>query len=132
MTEPKWISVRLALSIHAEQLLRYGGPQGLRDGGLLESALGRAKNRWAYEGGDLADLAAAYAYGIARNHPFIDGNKRAALLVALTFLGINGVDFHAPEAEAVVAMLRLAAGEIEEEGLARWVRDRSPEGAFAR
>jgi death-on-curing protein len=132
MTEPRWISLRLALAIHSEQLTLYGGPAGIRDAGLQESALNRPITRWANQGGDLADLAAAYAYGIARNHPFVDGNKRAALLVSLTFLGLNGIDFNAPEAEAVVAMQNLAAGIMEEEGLARWIRDRSPEGSFTR
>lgn len=91
---------------------------------MLESALDRPRNRWAYEGADIAQLAAAYAFGVARNHPFIDGNKRAAFLACVVFLDINGVDFFAPEPEVVVAMLKLAAGEMEEDGFARWIRDR--------
>ena len=102
MTEPVWLTVELVIAIHDVQLRRFGGPQGVRDAGALESALGRARNRWAYEEGDLPMLAAAYAFGIARNHPFVDGNKRAALLSLVTFLGLNGIDFVAAEAEAVV------------------------------
>jgi death-on-curing protein len=92
----------------------------------LESALGRPRNRWAYEEGDLATLAAAYAFGIARNHPFVDGNKRAALLSLVTFLGLNGIDFVASEAEAVVIIRDLAAGLVDESALARWIRDNLP------
>jgi death-on-curing protein len=124
MTEPKWLTVQILVAIHAEQLRRYGGPEGIRDLGMLESALDRPRNRWAYEGADIAQLAAAYAFGVARNHPFIDGNKRAAFLACVVFLDINGVDFFAPEPEVVVAMLKLAAGEMEEDGFARWIRDR--------
>lgn len=128
MTEPVWLTTELVIAIHDEQLRIYGGPAGLRDPGMLDSALGRPRNKWAYENGDLASLAAAYAFGIARNHPFVDGNKRAALLSLVTFLGLNGVEFVAPEAEAAAAIIGLAAGEIEEEGLARWIRDRWPKG----
>lgn len=91
--------------------------------------MGRARNRWAYEDGDLASLAAAYAFGIARNHPFhpfVGGNKRAALLAAVTFLGLNGIAFVADEAEAVVIVRDLAAGLVDEDGLARWIRDNLP------
>lgn len=126
MTEPVWLPVELAISIHDTQLRRFGGPSGIRDRSALESALGRPRNKWAYENADIADLAAAYAFGIARNHPFVDGNKRAALLAVVTFLGLNGIDFLADEAEAVVMVLGLAAGEISEEGLARWIRDNLP------
>lgn len=125
MTDIVWLTVELVVAIHDEQLARFGGPEGIRDIGMLESALGRPVNKQAYEDDvDLAALAAAYAFGIARNHPFIDGNKRAALLSLITFLGLNGVDFVVPEAEAVVAILGLAAGTISEDGLARWIRDR--------
>ena len=126
MTEPIWLPVELVIAIHESQLREFGGPPGLRDRGLLESALGRAKNVWAYEGGDLATLAAAYGFGIARNHPFVDGNKRAALLSIVTFLGLNGIDFVADEAEAVVIIRDLAAGQIDQENLARWIRDNLP------
>ena len=123
MTEPEWLTVDLVLAIHDEQLREFGGPAGLRDAGALESALGRARNRWAYEGGDLPRLAAAYGFGIARNHPFVDGNKRAALLAIVPFLGLNDVEFTASEAEAVVMIRDLAAGVIDEDVLARWIAD---------
>jgi len=93
---------------------------------MLESALARPINKHAYAETDLAKLAAAYAFGIARNHPFVDGNKRTALLSIVTFLGLNDVDFIASEAEAVVIIRDLAAGEVDEEGLARWIRDNWP------
>ena len=126
MTEPIWLPVELVIAIHERQLREFGGPPGLRDLGLLESALGRAKNLWAYEAGDLAALAAAYGFGIARNHPFVDGNKRAALLSIVAFLGLNGIDFIADEAEAVVIIRDLAAGQVDQENLARWIRDNLP------
>ena len=126
MSEPVWLSAELVIAIHEEQLRIYGGPPGIRDRGMLESALGRAPNKWSYGETDLAALAAAYAYGIAKNHPFVDGNKRASLLSLITFLGLNGVDFVVAEADAAAAILGLAAGEIEEEGLTRWIRDNWP------
>lgn len=129
MSEPVWLTVELVVAFHDEQLREFGGPPGLRDAGMLESALGRPQNKWSYGETDLAALAAAYAFGIARNHPFVDGNKRAALLALVTFLGLNGVDLVADQAEAVVVIRELASGEIEEEGLARWIRDSSPGGA---
>ena len=126
MTEPVWLTADLVKAIHDVQLRMFGGPAGLRDEGALESALGRPVNRWAYEEADLAALAAAYAFGIARNHPFVDGNKRAALLSLVTFLGLNAIDFVADEAEAVVMIRGLAAGEVDEAGLTRWIRDNWP------
>jgi death-on-curing protein len=126
VNEPVWLTADLVIAIHERQLRRFGGPAGMRDVGALESALGRAQNRWAYENGDLAQLAAAYAFGIARNHPFVDGNKRAALLSLVTFLGLNEVDFVADEAEAVVIIRDLAAGLVDEDGVTRWVRDNWP------
>lgn len=126
MTEPVWLTVELTLAIHESQLRKFGGPPGVRDIGALESALGRAQNRWAYEQSELAVLAAAYGFGIARNHPFVDGNKRAALLAIVTFLGLNGIDFVANEAEAVVIIRDLAAGQVDEAGLARWISDNLP------
>jgi death on curing protein len=123
VTEPEWLTADLVLAMHDEQLREFGGPAGIRDMGALESALGRARNRWAYEGGDLPRLAAAYGFGIARNHPFVDGNKRAALLAIITFLGLNDVEFTASEAEAVVMIRDLAAGAIDEGVLARWIAD---------
>lgn len=124
--EPVWLTPELVKAIHDRQLRLFGGPAGIRDEGALESAFGRAVNRWAYEGGELAELAAAYAFGIARNHPFVDGSKRAALLAMLVFLGLNGIDFLVDEAEAVVMTRGLAAGEIDEAGLTRWIRDNWP------
>jgi len=127
MTEPVWLTIELVLAIHERQLRRFGGPPGVRDLGALESALGRARNRWAYEDADLTGLAAAYAFGIARNHPFVDGNKRAALLAFVTFLGLNDIDFVADEGEAAVIVRDLAAGLVDEGGLSRWIRDNLPE-----
>jgi death-on-curing protein len=127
MTEPVWLPVELVLAIHETQLRRFGGPPGVRDQGALESALGRPRNKWAYEGADRAALAAAYAFGIARNHPlFVDGNKRAALLSMVTFLGLNEIDLVADEAESVVMIRDLAAGTVDEDGLTRWIRDNLP------
>ncbi|KQP92972.1 type II toxin-antitoxin system death-on-curing family toxin [Methylobacterium sp. Leaf117] len=127
MSEIVWLTSDLVQAIHARQLRLFGGPGGLRDVGALESALGRPINRAAYGETDLAELAAAYAFGIAKNHPFIDGNKRAAFLSLITFLGLNGIDFLVEEAQAVVMILGLAAGEIDEAGLTRWIRDNWPE-----
>ena len=126
MTTVVWLTSDLVQAIHARQLKLFGGPPGLRDEGALESALGRPVNRAAYGEADLAELATAYAFGIAKNHPFIDGNKRAALLALVTFLGLNGIDFLADEAEAVVMIRNLAASEIDEDGLTRWIRDNWP------
>jgi death-on-curing protein len=129
MSEPVWLSTDLVIAIHEEQLREFGGPSGIRDEALLESALGRAPNKWAYEDADLPTLAAAYAFGIARNHAFVDGNQRAAFLSMVTFLGLNGVEFLADEAEASVIIRDLAAGEVDEDGLTRWINDNWPEGA---
>jgi death-on-curing protein len=126
MTEPFWLTRQMVVAIHDEQLTIHGGASGLRDEGMLESALDRPKNRRAYEQAELAELAAAYAFGIARNHPFVDGNKRTSLLALYTFLGVSGVDFVVPEAEAATMILSLAAGEVNEEGLTRWIRDNWP------
>ena len=123
MNEPVWLTTELVIAFHAEQLKLFGGPEGIRDKTMLESALGRPRNKFSYEETDLADLAAAYAFGVAKNHPYVDGNKRAALLAAIVFLGLNGVDLVADNAEAVVIIRGLAAGEVAEEGFARWIRD---------
>jgi death-on-curing protein len=124
VTEPVWLSPELVIAIHDEQLAEFGGASGLRDAGALESALARPINRYHYGNTELAALAAAYGFGLARNHAFVDGNKRTAFLAIVTFLGLNGVDFDVPEPEAVVMMLALAAGEIDEAGLAQWIADR--------
>ena len=126
MSEPKWLTVTMIVAIHDEQLAIHGGPPGMRDVAMLESALDRPRNKWAYESAELPELAAAYAFGIARNHPFVDGNKRTSLLALYTFLGINGVDFIVPEAMAAAMILALAAGEVSEDSLARWIRDSWP------
>ncbi len=123
MKEPLWLDVNIILDIHSEQLALFGGPEGVRDLGLLESALARPLNRFAYGETDLAALAGAYAFGIARNHPFIDGNKRAAFAAFIVFLGLNGIDFKVPPAEATAIILALAAGEIDEAAFTLWVKN---------
>lgn len=123
MTGPEWLSKAAILAIHDEQLAEHGGGTGVRDDGLLESALARPRNRFAYDAAvDLATLAAAYAFGLARNHPFIDGNKRTAFVAAELFLDLNGMVLAASDADCVLTMLRLAAGEIGEEAFADWLR----------
>ena len=112
------------MAAHAEQLAEHGGGAGVRDAGALESAMTRPRNLALYKTPDAAQLAAAYAFGIARNHPFVDGNKRTAAVVAETFLTLNGHALTATDAELVVAILALAAGELSEEELADWFRRR--------
>jgi death on curing protein len=126
MNEPVWLDVEILIDLHAEQLALFGGPDGIRDQGMLESALGRPINKFTYGENDLAALAAAYAFGIARNHPFVDGNKRAAFGALIVFLGLNDVDFLVPPESATAMILSLAAGEVSEEGLTRWIRDNWP------
>src|SRR5690349_12032681 len=112
------------MAAHAEQLAEHGGGEGLRDRGALESAMARAENLAANDLPDAADLAAAYAFGIARNHPFVDGNKRTASVVSETFLMLNGCTLGATDAELAVAFLALAAGELSEAEMADWFRER--------
>ena len=126
MKEPVWLDVEIVTDLHAEQLALFGGPDGIRDQGMLESALGRPLNKFAYGETDVAALAAAYAFGIARNHPFVDGDKRAAFGAMIVFLGLNEVDFLVPPESATAIILALAAGEVGEEGLTRWIRDNWP------
>lgn len=128
MSEPVWLTTELVTAIHEEQQRIFGGPAGTRDLTMLGSAVDRPRNKWAYGETVLAVLAAAYAFGLSRNHPFVDGNKRVSLLALLTFLGLNDIDFIVPETEAAAAILALADGEIDEDGLARWIRDRWPKG----
>lgn len=123
MIEPTWLDRDLVLDIHAEQLALFGGADGLRDQGLLESALARPLNKHAYGEQDLAALAAVYAFGLARNDAFVDGNKRVAFATLLVFLGLNGIDFDVPAAAATAIILDLAAGVVAEDGLTRWIRD---------
>ena len=120
MSEITWIDKHETLAIHAQQLAAHGGSDGVRDEGLLESALARPLNLLAYseETPSLARLAAAYGFGIARNHPFVDGNKRTALVVALTFLLVNGLRMTAPKEDRYFAFYDLAAGKLSEDGLA--------------
>lgn len=117
-----WVAPDVARAAHAEQLAEHGGAEGVRDDGLLESAFARPRNLADYGDPDAAALAAAYAYGIARNHPFVDGNKRTAAVVSETFLVLNGYDLIATDAELVVAFLELAAGNLSEDELADWFR----------
>jgi len=120
----RWVSVDVAIAAHAEQLAEHGGGEGIRDEGALQSAMARPQNVDVYGSPDAAALAAAYAYGIARNHPFVDGNKRTAAVVSETFLVLNGYRLGATDAELVVAFLALAAGELSEEEMADWFRQR--------
>jgi death-on-curing protein len=126
MSEPEWLDNNIILDVHAEQLALFGGADGIRDMGMLDSALGRPLNKFSYGEIDLAALAAAYAFGLARNHPFVDGNKRAAFASIIVFLGLNGIDFDVPPEEASAMILGVAAGEVSEESLARWIRDNWP------
>lgn len=119
-----WVAPAVALAAHREQLAEHGGGDGVRDVGLLEGAMARPINLAAYGDPDVAALAASYAFGIARNHPFVDGNKRTAAVVSETFLGLNGLLLDASDAEIVVTFLALAAGELSEEELADWFRQR--------
>jgi death-on-curing protein len=123
MSEPRWVTTELAIDVHAAQLALFGGPAGIRDQGMLESALSRPRNKWAYGVEDKAELAAAYAFGVSRNHPFIDGNKRASFACMMLFLRLNGLMFRPAPAEATAAMLALAAGEWNEDAVARWIRN---------
>jgi death-on-curing protein len=123
VSEIQWLDAPIVLDVHAEQLALFGGADGVRDLGLLESALGRPLNKFAYGETDLAALAASYAFGIARNHPFVDGKKRTAFASIIVFLGLNGMDFDASSETATAIILGLAAGEITEEGLAQWIKD---------
>ena len=121
MKEPVWVAVEVVLSVHAALIAKYGGIGGVRDAGLLESALARPPNLLAYAEPTLFELAAAYCAGVVRNHPFIDGNKRVGLAVADIFLQLNGHEIMASEPEAVFMIRDLAAGEIDEAGLAAWI-----------
>jgi death-on-curing protein len=124
--EPLWITYEQAIAIHSRQLRRFGGAPGLRDEGMLRSGLERPINKWRYEQSDLAELAAAYAFGLAKNHAFIDGNKRIAFMAMRVFLLKNGVAFSPDPAHATAIILSLAAGEVSEESLTRWIRDNWP------
>ena len=124
--EPLWITYEQAIAIHSRQLRRFGGAAGLREEGMLRSALERPVNKWRYEQSELAELASAYAFGLAKNHAFVDGNKRIAFMAMMIFLRRNGVDFQPDPAHATAMILALAAGEVSEESLTRWIRDNWP------
>lgn len=124
MSDWKWLRADLALAVHEEQLAEHGGGDGVRDDGALESALARPRNLAAYASPDAPALASGYAFGVARNHPFVDGNKRTAWVLARLFLYVNGLELQFGQAEAVLIMLALAAGDIGEEELADWFRER--------
>ena len=124
MSDWIWLSTELVLSAHAEQLARFGGPSGIRDQGALESALARPLNLVAYGNPDAAQLAAAYAFGLARNHAFVDGNKRIAWLSARIFLRLNAFTLRFEAQDAIDTMLALAAGSLSEDQVAHWLRER--------
>ena len=125
-SEPRWLTYEQVVAIHSRQLRCFGGAPGLRDEGMLRFALDRPINKWQYEQAGLMELAAAYAFGLAKNHAFVDGNKRVAFMTMLAFLRKNDVLFAPDQAQATTIILSLAAGEISEESLARWIRDNWP------
>jgi death on curing protein len=124
--EPLWITYEQAIAIHSRQLRRFGGAPGLRDEGMLRSALERPVNKWRYEQSGMAELAAAYAFGLAKNHAFVDGNKRIAFMAMMVFLLKNDIAFSPDPAQSTAIILALAAGEVSEESLTRWLRDYWP------
>ncbi|WP_295446223.1 type II toxin-antitoxin system death-on-curing family toxin [uncultured Thiodictyon sp.] len=126
MSEPRWILESIVVAVHRMLVAEHGGSPGIRDRGLLDSALARPRQRFCYEPqATLFDLAAAYGYGLAKNHPFVDGNKRIALAIASIFLEINGFSLDASEPQSVIIVEQLAAGDLSEIDLARWLRDSS-------
>lgn len=127
MNEPAWLTREQVEYLHDRQLRRHGGPPGLRDADMLESALARPQNKFAYGETDLAELAAAYAVGLARNHPFVDGNKRIAFIAMMVFLRKNDILLRPDPAESTAIILELAAGTVGEAGLARWIRNSWPQ-----
>ena len=124
--EPRWLTYDQVIAIHSRQLLRFGGAIGLRDEGMLRSAPERPVNKWQYGNAPLDELAAAYAFGLAKNHAFVDGNKRVAFMSMMSFLRKNKVRFSPDPAQATAMFIALAAGEVSEESLARWIRDNWP------
>ena len=121
----RWLLDEVVIAIHDEQIAVHGGSPGIRDAGLLSSALARPKQKANYGDSSLFDLAAAYAYGIIRNHPFVDGNKRTGFLAAYVFLHINGWELRSSEVEAVNTVMDLAAGEMDEPGFSNWLKSKS-------
>jgi death on curing protein len=120
-----WLDASVIRAVHDEQLAEHGGAAGLRDAGMLESALARPQQLANYGEPDLAELAAAYGFGLARNHPFVDGNKRSAFVAVELFLVLNGHELFADDVDCVLTMLKLAAGELAESDFAEWVRANS-------
>jgi death-on-curing protein len=120
--EPVWLDADIALAIHDRQLAEHGGGVGVRDSGMLESTLARPVNQWNYGEDDLPALAAAYAYGVAKNHPFVDGNKRTAWVLARLFLALNEVSLKITNEDAIATVLALAAGDLTEEEMTDWFR----------
>jgi death-on-curing protein len=125
MKEPIWLELTVVLAIHDEQLAEHGGQPGVRDYAALDSALSRPRHRFAYGSTSLAELAASLAFGISRNHPFIDGNKRTSLVVAELFLSLNAVELRATDADCVATFLALAAGELSQDQLTAWLEGHS-------
>ena len=126
MSEPRWVLDEVVVSVHGMLIAEHGGSPGIRDRGLLESALMRPRQLYAYQPQSrIFDLAAAYAFGLAKNHPFVDGNNRAALAIAAVFLEINGFSLDAPEPETVIVIEQLAASQLSESDLAKWLGDSS-------
>lgn len=125
MQEPRWVPRIVVDAIHLDQLREHGGLAGVRDEDAFEAALARARQKWSYEPtSDLASLAAAYAFGLTRAHPFSDGNKRTAFVTMMTFLGLNAMELSATEVEVVQTMVALAGGDVTETMLADWIRAR--------
>jgi death-on-curing protein len=120
--EPGWLTVEFALAVHEAQLADHGGGSGTRDLGLLESAIARPQHSWSYGETDLVALAASYAFGVSRNHPFVDGNKRTGWVLARTFLLLNGKDFSGSDEDAISNMMALASGSLNETQFADWLR----------
>ena len=124
----RWLREDVVIAMHGEQIAEHGGSPGIRDAGLLSSALARPQNQVAYGKPSVFNLAAAYAFGVIQNHPFVDGNKRAGFLAAYVFLDLNGWELVASEAEAVSAVMALATGEMDEAGFSDWLKDNSITG----
>ncbi len=126
MIEPRWVLEEVVVSVHRMLIAEHGGSPGIRDKGLLESALARPRQLFCYKSDStIFELAAAYGFGLAKNHPFVDGNKRAALAIAAIFLELNGISLDAPEPEAVIVIEQLAAGDLSEIELSKWLSDSS-------
>ena len=125
MKDPVWVLREVVFKLHEQSLAQFGGSAGVRDEGLADSALGKPQNLFAYGKPDIFELAASYALGLVKNHPFIDGNKRTGFVVSVVFLELNGYEFRASEVDAAVRTLALAAGEMSEAAYAAWLRANS-------